>query len=67
MEPEQSDDEQDQGEEQSFFEEAFELDSLVKRVVDSDGLEAQQIYERYKAIVSQMKHMQLVSRQKTRP
>ncbi|KAG2446099.1 hypothetical protein HXX76_000699 [Chlamydomonas incerta] len=51
MEPEQSDDEQDRGEEQSFFEEAPELDSLVKRVVDSDGLEAQQVYERYKAIL----------------
>ncbi|GFR52318.1 hypothetical protein Agub_g14856, partial [Astrephomene gubernaculifera] len=51
MEPEVSDDDQICGQEQSFFEEAAELDSLIKRVIESDGKEAQQIYNRYKAIL----------------
>ncbi|GLC39358.1 hypothetical protein PLESTM_000887300 [Pleodorina starrii] len=51
MEPEGSDDDQCCGKEQSIFEEAAELDSLVQRVVQSDGSESTRIYDRYKAIL----------------
>ncbi len=53
MEPEpNSDDEQNVAPEQSFFEEAAELEAIVKRVVDSEGKDAPTIYDRYKTIVS---------------
>lgn len=51
MDPENSDDEQQGGPEQSFFEESAELTEIVQRVVDSDGQEASKVYDRYKAIV----------------
>ncbi|KXZ49841.1 hypothetical protein GPECTOR_19g292 [Gonium pectorale] len=51
MEPDHSDDDQDCGPEQSFFEEASELANIVRRVVDSDGKDAQLVYDHYKAIL----------------
>eukprot|EP00967_Tisochrysis_lutea_P125845 scaffold211960_cov27-Tisochrysis_lutea.AAC.1 len=44
--------EEDRDETAEFLEEAGEVVGLIARVVNSDGSEAEAVYERYKAIVS---------------
>ncbi|GLI66673.1 hypothetical protein VaNZ11_010603, partial [Volvox africanus] len=51
MDTEVNEDDQNCVNEQSFFEEAVEINSLVERVVQSDGSESPQVYSRYKAIL----------------
>ncbi|KAG2492086.1 hypothetical protein HYH03_009582 [Edaphochlamys debaryana] len=51
--PEPNDDDQNaECQEQTYFEEAAEIDAIVQRVVDSEGKDVPQMYDRYKAILT---------------
>ena len=44
----------EEGEDRSFVEEAAEISQIVKRVADSEGKDAEAVYDRWKTIVSEM-------------
>ena len=46
---------EEEGEDRSFVEEAAEITQIVKRVADSEGKDAEVVYDRWKQIVSEMK------------
>ena len=46
---------EEEGEDRSFVEEATEINQIVKRVVDSEGTDAEIVFDRWKQIVSDMK------------
>ena len=50
----------EEGEDRSFVEEAGEIAIIVKRVVSSEGKDAEIVYDRWKQIVSTLEEFRMV-------